>query len=128
MYARRMLVMEATSDAWRLMKHYTGTFLLYLLLRMVVFTVLTMLMLPLACCCCCIMMIPYVNTVLTLPAWVYLAGYSATFMEQFGPEYRIFKYNDGIQNYPPDEEPPSASPRYEPPPPAPYNPPEGPLQ
>jgi hypothetical protein len=46
------------------------------------------------CCTCCIgfffLAIPYINTVILLPIPYTLRAFSVEFLEQFGPEYRIF--------------------------------------
>jgi hypothetical protein len=53
-------------------------------------------LIPLVTCCltccltCCISCIPYLGTVLFLPLLVFMRCYSLYFLQQAGPEWRIF--------------------------------------
>lgn len=69
------------------------SFVLYLLFSLVLAfaTVVLILIVALLCClACCLFSIPYVGTVLLLPVYVFLRGYSAFFLAQFGPQYDVF--------------------------------------
>jgi hypothetical protein len=43
-----------------------------------------------ACLTCCIAAIPYVSTVVLLPAFVWLLAFKLIFLRQFGPEYDVW--------------------------------------
>jgi hypothetical protein len=96
MYLRRIGVL----DAWRefhssMLAGHIGTFVLYVLFKIVLPIAVGMLMVLLFCCTLCIMAIPYVGThVLILPLHVFWRSYSLYFIEQFDPEWRIFSVAD----------------------------------
>ncbi len=61
----------------------------YLLLVLVYVAAIVLLVLVTCCIAGCLMMIPYVGTVILLPALVFFRAYSLEFLSQFGPEYRV---------------------------------------
>ncbi|MCB2154064.1 hypothetical protein KQI84_04210 [bacterium] len=90
MYARRCTATEGLKDAWALMTANLGTFFLYLLMKIVISIAVGLLAGVLTCLTCCIAALPVVRCVVLLPVFVFLRGYSAYFIDQFGPQYRIF--------------------------------------
>jgi hypothetical protein len=87
MYRRRCRAWEAFVEVTRLIFRNPAPFLLFVLFGIalaigvgVVGTVVT-------CATCCIGGLPYISTVLLLPAIVWLAAYRLLFLRQFGDQY-----------------------------------------
>lgn len=92
MYVRRCSVQDAWSEFGRVMfADYKGTLVLYLLFQIVLGIAIGILAVIATCCTCCIVAIPYIGTVILLPLFVFMRAYSLYFVEQFGPEWRIFQ-------------------------------------
>ena len=95
MYKNRIACVEA----WRLFLRLLGRFPfqfvgygLIVFLLMIVFAV-AVIMAGLGTCCIgfIILIIPYISTVVTLPAWYTYRAFSLEFLAQFGPEYDVFE-------------------------------------
>lgn len=103
MYARKMKFFPALKDCWGLIRVHPQLFLGYWATRVGLFFIFssaeTTISVSLSCFLCCIACIPLllgsiswvVYTIILLPAWVLQTAYSATFLEQFGEDYRIFR-------------------------------------
>ena len=120
MYLRRVRVLEA----WSVLRHellggHGGTFVLYVLFKIVIGFVVGMIAAVLVLCTCCIAAIPYVGSVVLLPVLVFNRSYPLYFIEQFGPDWRVFPHRrvrededlgdeeeGGEEEGPPDESPP----------------------
>jgi hypothetical protein len=95
MYRNRI----SCGEAWRLFLdvfrkypfHFVGYGLIVFLL-MIIF-VIAVVIAGLATCCIgwILLAIPYISTVVTLPAWYAYRGFSLEFLAQFGPEFDAFK-------------------------------------
>jgi hypothetical protein len=95
-YLRRIGVMAAWREfrVWMLAGH-AGTFVLYVLFKIVIAIGVALVATLLTCCTLCIAAIPYLGThVLLLPLHVFQRSYSLHFIEQFGPEWRLFSRAD----------------------------------
>jgi hypothetical protein len=90
MYRRRCSAMEAFRAAVGLIKKYPGPIILYLLFLFVLGMASAMVACLLACVTCCITAIPYIGTVILLPIYVLLAGFTLIFLRQFGPDYDVW--------------------------------------
>ncbi len=90
MRARDCRVMAAWSWFGELLKLRPGIFILYLLFRLVLQAGLGAAGLLLCCATCCLALLPYIGTVILLPAHVFLRAYALHFLEQFGAPYRFF--------------------------------------
>jgi len=72
-------------------------FALYLLFQIViVFVIGTIKMIGfcIGCCLCCascLLLIPYIGTVILLPVSVFTRAYSLCYLQQFGPEFDVFR-------------------------------------
>jgi hypothetical protein len=44
------------------------------------------------CATCCITALPYIGTVILLPAFVFMRCYTLSFLERFGPDWRLFAF------------------------------------
>lgn len=80
-----------------------GLFLLCLVIGISIVVILA------GCLTCCIgfliLMIPYINAVALLPISYAMRSFSIEFLEQFGPEFRIFPKEDQIPPPPPGTQP-----------------------
>ncbi len=113
MYRRRCTATEAFADLSRLVLRRPGVFLLYALFCVVLWMALAIIGTIVACATCCIGALPYVSTVLLLPAFVWLRAFTLYFLRQFGPEYDVWA------NLAPAEPPPLRPPLSPEPPPLP---------
>lgn len=91
MYLRRVTVRLA----WRvffaeLLAGNKGTFALYLLMRLLLGWLIGILVIVALLLTCCLAALPYVGTVILLPVLVFLRAYPLQFLEQFGPDWRVF--------------------------------------
>lgn len=102
MYRRRCRAGDAFRDAAGLVLRHLGSFTLFVLFGLVLMIGLMIISTILACVTCCIGALPYISTVLLLPAFVWLRGFMLCFLRQFGPEYDVWQ-----GNLPP--EPPAAA-------------------
>ncbi len=92
MYLRRLRVLAA----WgvfrdELLAGHVGTFILYLLFKIVIGFAVGVIVVLATCVTCCIVAIPYVGSVILLPVSVFLQAYPLYFLQQFGPEWRFFR-------------------------------------
>lgn len=94
MYQREIYWREGWREVAALISGIPGTFLLYLLFRLVLGLATGLIViLFIVCTCCiagCLMLIPYIGTVLLLPILVFYRSYSAFFLAQFGPQFDVF--------------------------------------
>jgi hypothetical protein len=91
MYLRRIRVLEA----WRVFRDSflagrVGTFVLYVLFKIILGIAVGVVALFLFCITCCLAIIPYLGSVILLPVEVFVVAYPLYFIEQFGPEWRFF--------------------------------------
>ncbi len=108
MYRRRCGAMTAFTDVARLIWHRPAPFLLLGLFGLVLLVAFTIIGTIVACATCCIGALPYVSTVLLLPAHVWLRAFLLCFLRQFGPEYDVWAEIAPTEP-PPLAPPPSAS-------------------
>ena len=90
MYIRRCRAMEAFRDVTRLVFDRPGPFILFVLFGFVLVMAMLICGMLLACVTCCIGALPYVSTVLLLPAIVWMAAFKLLFFRQFGPQYDVW--------------------------------------
>ncbi len=90
MYARRCRAGEAFRDVSKLVLNRPGPFILFILFCFVLALALIICGTLLACMTCCIGGLPYVSTVLLLPAIVWLLAFKLLFFRQFGPQYDVW--------------------------------------
>lgn len=93
-YLRNCACMAAWRELLSIVRASLGSFLLYLLFRIVLALAIgaIVLIVVLATCCIagCLLAIPYLGTVLMLPILVFDRSYSAAFLAQLGPDYNVF--------------------------------------
>jgi hypothetical protein len=90
MYRRRCLAREAFFDVWRLIRGRPGPFVLFVLFGIVLALALLVAGTLAACMTCCIAGLPYISSVVLLPAFVWLLAFKLLFLRQFGPEYDVW--------------------------------------
>jgi len=107
MYRRRIGVLAA----WRsfrdeLLAGHIGSFVLYVLFKILLGIAIALVTLLLICFTLCIAAIPYLGShVLLLPLHVFERSYSLYFLEQFGPEWQFFPRRDDYDTGPYEGEP-----------------------
>jgi hypothetical protein len=93
-YLRRSSCLNAWREFLPILQANVGSFLLYLLFRLLLAIAIgaVVLIVILATCCVagCLFAIPYLGTVLMLPIHVFERSYSAAFLAQLGSEYNVF--------------------------------------
>ena len=90
MYRRRCLAREAFADIAKLIGSNPGPFVLFLLFGIALVLGVAIIGTMVACFTCCIGGLPYISTVLLLPAIVWLAAYKLLFLRQFGDAYDVW--------------------------------------
>jgi hypothetical protein len=120
MYRRRCSAKEAFLDVSKLIFRNLGPFILFVLFGIVLALAVAIGGTLIACLTCCIGGLPYVSTVLLLPAIVWLAAFKLLFIRQFGDAYDVWATAGFSQA--------AVAPSEPPPPPAPTDmlPPPGP--
>jgi hypothetical protein len=120
MYRLRCSAREAFRDVTKLILANPGPFVLYVLFLIVLTVALAIVTTTVACMTCCIGALPYISTVLLLPAIVWLAAFNLLFLRQFGDRYDVWAtigYPQAVAS-PPVPPPGEALPPSLPPPPA----------
>jgi hypothetical protein len=90
MYRRRCLAREAFLDVTKLIFHNPAPFVLFVLFGIVLALGVAVIGTIIACLTCCVGGLPYVSTVLLLPAIVWLAAFKLLFFRQFGDPYDVW--------------------------------------
>jgi hypothetical protein len=87
MYRRRCRAREAFVDVAKLIGSNPVPFILFVLFGIALVIGVAIIGTMVACLTCCIGGLPYISTVLLLPAIVWLAAYKLLFLRQFGDAY-----------------------------------------
>jgi hypothetical protein len=74
----------------RLMREYAASFVLFGLFSCVLFLGLMVVGMVLTCATCCLAALPYVGTVLLLPALVWIRAFGLLFLRQLGPDFDVW--------------------------------------
>lgn len=99
MYLRRITTIEAWREFHRAMlSGRMGTFILYFLFKIVIGIAVGAIAMATMCLTCCIVAIPYVGTVILLPLLVFVQAYPLYFIEQFGPDWKIFDAKPAVSS------------------------------
>lgn len=94
MYRRRCLAREAFFDVSKLVLARPGPFVLFVLFGIVLVVALVLASTIVSCLTCCIAALPYVSSVVLLPAFVWLLAFKLLFLRQFGAEYDVWAAAD----------------------------------
>lgn len=91
MYARRIGVREAWTNLRALAREgRSGVLVTYFVMSWLVVLMAASIASMVGWATCCVGALPLISTALLLPVLIYLRCYALAFVEQFGPEYRIF--------------------------------------
>jgi hypothetical protein len=90
MYRRRCSAKDAFVDVTKLIFANPGPFLLFVLFSIALLIAVSVVGTLIACVTCCIGGLPYISTVILLPAIVWLAAYKLLFIRQFGDAYDVW--------------------------------------
>ena len=90
MYLNRSRFAPAWREATALISRHLGSFLLYLIFRVVLAFAAMVLTFLIVLLTCCIAAIPYIGTVIRLPILVFMKSYNLYFLSQFGGELERF--------------------------------------
>ena len=87
--------------AWKLwysdiFKGHFWLLTLFYLMKIVLGFAVAMAAMIVTCLTCCIAALPYIGTVILLPALVFMRCYTLYFLEQFGEPWRLFVYETGV--------------------------------
>ncbi len=90
MFRRQLKTGEAIRVFWKeILSNQIGTFVLFYALRIVLFILTAAIVLVGTCFTCCIAGLPYISSVVFLPIWVFIRGYSIYFLQQFGDDWQF---------------------------------------
>lgn len=117
MYRRRCGALAGFQAALNLIVEHAGVVILYCLFIVVLWIAFVAIACLTNCLTCCITAIPYLGTVILLPAYVFFMSYLLLFVRQFGPDF------DAWANVVTAPLPVAPPPQSEPPPPPPTAPP-----
>jgi hypothetical protein len=90
MYRRRCSAREAFVDVAKLVFANLGPFVLFVLFGIALVIGVAIIGTMVACLTCCVGGLPYISTVLLLPAIVWLATFKLLFVRQFGDQYDVW--------------------------------------
>jgi hypothetical protein len=90
MFRNGLTVREALWETWRLVTLKPGSTALFVLLRIALWIALAILSLVACCVTCCVAALPYLGTVVLLPALIYVRCFSLDCLAQFGPAYDVW--------------------------------------
>jgi hypothetical protein len=90
MFRNGLTVREALLETWRLVMLKPGSTALFVLLRLALWIALAILSVVACCFTCCVALLPYLGTVVLLPALIYVRCFSLDCLAQFGPAYDVW--------------------------------------
>jgi hypothetical protein len=93
MYVRRCRALDAFREVLRLVMANLTPFVLFGLFSIVLFLGLMVAGMIAACATCCLAALPYVGSVIMLPAIVWIRAFGLLFLRQFGPEFDVWQGN-----------------------------------
>lgn len=105
MYRRRCLAREAFLDVSRLLLAHPGPIIVYVLFGIVLLMALVVVSSIVSCLTCCIAGLPYVSSVVLLPAFVWLLSFKLLFLRQFGSAYDVWAPVESLSAALPDPPP-----------------------
>lgn len=90
MFRHRTLAWPAFWASMKLVGEHPGSIALFVLLRIAIAIGLIIISLAVCCATCCVGALPYIGTVILLPALVYIRCFTLDCLAQFGPEYDVW--------------------------------------
>jgi hypothetical protein len=89
MFRNGLMARPAFKESMRLTARDPGSVAIFVLLR-IALAVAVAIVSAMTCCLCCAGLIPYVGTVVLLPALIYVRCFTLDCLAQFGPQYDVF--------------------------------------
>jgi hypothetical protein len=90
MFRNGITARAALGETWQLFQRHPGSLLLLVLLRLVLLLGLLVVSVLTCCLSCCVGLLPYIGTVLLLPALIYIKCFTLDCLAQLGPEYDVW--------------------------------------
>ena len=90
MFKHGLLAWPAFKRMWALVSAYPGAMIVFLLLRLALFVAVAVVSILLCCVTCCVARLPYLGTVILLPALLFIKCFTLDFLAQFGPDYDVW--------------------------------------
>jgi hypothetical protein len=90
MFRHDLTPRAALGETWKLIRLWPGTLALLILLRLALFVALVVTSTIVCCVTCCAAALPYLGTVLLLPAILYIKAFTLDVLAQFGPYYDVW--------------------------------------
>ena len=90
LFRSRCSAKDAFLDVTNLIFRYPGEFILFVLFAVVLAIGVAVIGTLIACMTCCIGALPYISTVLLLPAIVWVFAFKLLFLRQFGDAYDVW--------------------------------------
>ncbi|MCE0498409.1 MAG: hypothetical protein LV481_10740 [Methylacidiphilales bacterium] len=104
MFRNGLLAQTAFMESLSIIRLHFGSVFVYVLLRIALWLAIVILSIITCCFTCCIAMLPYIGTVVLLPALVFVRCFSLDCLAQFGPQYDVWTVD-----VPPEPTPGAAS-------------------
>jgi hypothetical protein len=115
-YRRRCGAIEGCKAAFAAIAEHPGPVILYALFKLVLMMAFAIVSCALTCVTCCVAALPYLGTVILLPAHVFFMSYLLLFVRQFGADYDAWGNLQPDPTALPIDAPPPDRPTGEPPP------------
>lgn len=90
MFRNGLMAYPAFKEALQLTRLHFGTVFVFVLLRIALSLAVGVLSILVCCFTCCIGSLPYLGTVVLLPALIYVRCFSLDCLAQFGPQYDVW--------------------------------------
>ncbi len=90
MFRNGLMARPAFMKSMRLIADHPGSVALFVLLRIAIFIGMVVISLLACCFTCCLEAVPYLGTVILLPAIIFVRCFSLDCLAQFGPEYDVW--------------------------------------
>ena len=90
MFRNGLMAFAAFKEAMKLIATHPLNIFVFILLRMAIFIGVAILSFIVCCATCCFGALPYIGTVLLLPALVYVRCFTLDCLAQFGPQYDVW--------------------------------------
>jgi hypothetical protein len=101
MYRRRCSAREALADVSKLMVQNPRPFVLFVLFGIALALAVGIAGAMVSCLTCCVGGLPYISTVLLLPAIVWVTAFRLLFLRQFGDQYDVWANQSETSTVPP---------------------------
>ena len=90
MFRHGLMARPAFMATMRLMRDWPGSITIFVLLRIALWLAVVIVSLAACCLTCCLAAVPYLGTVILLPALIFVRCFSLDCLAQFGAEYNVW--------------------------------------